>query len=143
MGMAVASRCVGSLLAAVIGAMMFAPAAPAEPVDTGESAQSVIDNLKAEGYNVVINWLTATTPSRWRCARWRASTTPTIQTRNRVRSRPSMSTCRARTIPTNKAHVSKPIRSLFTNCRFRRRRTGIRLFETQEVWRCPLGAGSS
>ena len=45
--MAVASRCVGSLLAAVIGAMMFAPAAPAEPVDTGESAQSVIDNLKA------------------------------------------------------------------------------------------------
>jgi len=27
-------------------------------VDTGESAQSVIDNLKAEGYNVVINWLT-------------------------------------------------------------------------------------
>jgi hypothetical protein len=57
-GVAVASRCVGSLLAAVIGAMMFAPAAPAEPVDTGESAQSVIDNLKAEGYNVVINWLT-------------------------------------------------------------------------------------
>ena len=58
MGVAVASRCVGSLYAAVIGAMMFAPAAPAEPVDTGESAQSVIDNLKAEGYNVVINWLT-------------------------------------------------------------------------------------
>ena len=58
MGMAVASRCVGSLLAAVIGAMMFTPAAPAEPVDTGESAQSVIDNLKAEGYNVVIKWLT-------------------------------------------------------------------------------------
>ena len=121
MGVAVASRCVGSLLAAVIGAMMFAPAAPAEPVDTGESAQSVIDNLKAEGYNVVINWLTGydTVPlavcTVWRCARWRASTTPTIQTRNRVRSRPSMSTCRARTIPTNKAHVSKPIRSLFTN----------------------------
>jgi hypothetical protein len=58
-GMAVASRCVGSLLAAVIGAMMFTPAAPAEPVDTGESAQSVIDNLKSRGcYNVVINWLT-------------------------------------------------------------------------------------
>ena len=68
MGMAVASRCVGSLLAAVIGAMMFAPAAPAEPVDTGESAQSVIDNLKAEGYNVVINWLTGyDTVPLWAC----------------------------------------------------------------------------
>ena len=58
MGMAVASRCLGALLVAVVGAMMLAPAASAEPVDTGGSAQSVIDDLKAEGYNVVINWLT-------------------------------------------------------------------------------------
>ena len=40
------------------GAVMFAPAAAAEPVDSGESAQSVIDSLKAKGYNVVVNWLT-------------------------------------------------------------------------------------
>jgi hypothetical protein len=32
--------------------------AAAEPVDSGQSAQSVVDGLKAEGYNVVINWLT-------------------------------------------------------------------------------------
>ena len=57
MRMAIASRCLGSLLIAVSGAMMHAPA-PAEPVDSGGSAQSVIDGLKAEGYNVVINWLT-------------------------------------------------------------------------------------
>jgi hypothetical protein len=56
--MAVASRCLGSLLVAVIGAMMLAPVASAEPVDSRGSAQSVIDDLKADGYNVVINWLT-------------------------------------------------------------------------------------
>src|SRR6476646_3855797 len=56
--MAVASRCVGSLLLAVSGAMMLASAASAEPVDSGGSAQSVVDDLKAKGYNVVINWLT-------------------------------------------------------------------------------------
>ena len=38
-------------------ALMFATPAMAEPVDTGESADSVIGNLKAQGYNVVINWL--------------------------------------------------------------------------------------
>ena len=48
----------GGLLVAVISAMMLAPAVSAEPVDSGESAQSVIDDLKAQGYNVVINWLT-------------------------------------------------------------------------------------
>jgi hypothetical protein len=53
--MAVTSRCSGSLLVAGIGAMMLAPAVSAEPVDSGESAQSVIDDLKAHGYNVVIN----------------------------------------------------------------------------------------
>jgi len=40
------------------GAVTFAAPATAEPEDTGASAQSVIDGLKAEGYNVVINWLT-------------------------------------------------------------------------------------
>ena len=58
MCMAVASRCVGSLLLAVSGAMMLASAASAEPVDSGGSGQSVVDELKAKGYNVVINWLT-------------------------------------------------------------------------------------
>jgi hypothetical protein len=56
--MAVASRCLGWLLIAVSGAVMLASVASAEPVDSGESAQAVIDGLKAEGYNVVINWLT-------------------------------------------------------------------------------------
>jgi hypothetical protein len=58
MRMAVASRCLSSLLIAVSGTVMLATAASAEPVGSGESAQSVIDGLKAEGYNVVINWLT-------------------------------------------------------------------------------------
>jgi hypothetical protein len=40
------------------GAVMLAAPATAEPTDTGESAESVIDRLKADGYNVVINWLT-------------------------------------------------------------------------------------
>jgi hypothetical protein len=56
--MAVASRCMGALLVAVSGVVMLASAASAEPVDSGDSAQSVIDDLKAQGYNVVINWLT-------------------------------------------------------------------------------------
>ena len=38
-------------------ALMLAAPATAEPVDTGESADSVIGNLKAQGDNVVINWL--------------------------------------------------------------------------------------
>jgi hypothetical protein len=56
--MAFALRCVAPLLVAVGGALTVAAPAAAEPVDSGESAQSVIDGLKAEGYNVVINWLT-------------------------------------------------------------------------------------
>jgi hypothetical protein len=38
-------------------ALMLAAPAMAGPVDTGESADSVIGDLKAQGYNVVINWL--------------------------------------------------------------------------------------
>jgi hypothetical protein len=45
-------------LIAVGSALMLAAPAVAEPTDTGGSAQSVVDGLKAEGYNVVINWLT-------------------------------------------------------------------------------------
>jgi hypothetical protein len=45
-------------LIATLGALALACPATAEPVDSGESAQSVIDGLKSEGYNVVINWLT-------------------------------------------------------------------------------------
>jgi hypothetical protein len=40
------------------GAVTVAAPAVAEPEDTGASAQSVINGLKDEGYNVVINWLT-------------------------------------------------------------------------------------
>jgi hypothetical protein len=55
--MALVSRCQAVLIAAAAMVMLAAPAA-AEPVNTAGSAQSVIDDLKAEGYNVVINWLT-------------------------------------------------------------------------------------
>lgn len=55
--MALALRCLAALLI-VVGAVSLAGPAAAEPVDSGESAQSVIDGLQAEGYNVVINWLT-------------------------------------------------------------------------------------
>jgi len=56
--MSLALRWLGPLLVAVGGAVTLAASATAEPVYTGASAQSVIDGLKAEGYNVVINWLT-------------------------------------------------------------------------------------
>jgi hypothetical protein len=46
------------LLVAVGGALTLAAPATAEPEDTEGSAQSVIDGLKAEGYDVQINWLT-------------------------------------------------------------------------------------
>jgi len=39
------------------------------PEDTEASAQWVIDDLKADRYNVEINWLTAMTPNRCRYAR--------------------------------------------------------------------------
>jgi hypothetical protein len=55
---ALASRSLAALLLAAAGAVVLAGPATAEPVNTGGSAQSVIDGLKAEGYNVVINWLT-------------------------------------------------------------------------------------
>ena len=56
--MSFASRWLAALSIALGGAVTVAAPATAEPVDTGASAQSVIDGLKAEGYNVVINWLT-------------------------------------------------------------------------------------
>ncbi|MDT5283582.1 MAG: hypothetical protein QOJ20_4777 [Mycobacterium sp.] len=56
--MSFASRCLAALSIALGGAVALCAPATAEPVDTGESAQSVIDGLKAEGYTVDINWLT-------------------------------------------------------------------------------------
>ena len=56
--MSFASRCLAALSIALGGAVTLCAPATAEPEDTGESAQSVIDGLKAEGYNVDINWLT-------------------------------------------------------------------------------------
>jgi hypothetical protein len=56
--MSFASRCLAALSIALGGAVALCAPATAEPEDTGESAQSVIDGLKAEGYNVDINWLT-------------------------------------------------------------------------------------
>jgi hypothetical protein len=49
---------VAPLLVAVGGALTIAAPATAEPEDGGASAQSVIDDLKSEGYDVQINWLT-------------------------------------------------------------------------------------
>jgi hypothetical protein len=56
--MSLASRWWAPLLVALGGAVALTATATAEPEDTGASAQSVIDGLTAEGYNVVINWLT-------------------------------------------------------------------------------------
>ena len=56
--MSLTSRWWAPLLVAVGGAVALTATATAEPEDSGASAQSVIDGLKAEGYNVVINWLT-------------------------------------------------------------------------------------
>ena len=53
----------------VVGStLMLAAPASADPVDSGGPADSVIGNLKAEGYNVVINWLTGyDTVPLWAC----------------------------------------------------------------------------
>ena len=51
-------RCLVVALVTVGAALTLAAPAMAEPVDTGDSAESVIEGLKADGYNVVINWLT-------------------------------------------------------------------------------------
>jgi hypothetical protein len=56
--MSFASRWLAALSVALGGAVTVAATATAGPVDTGASAQSVIDGLNADGYNVVINWLT-------------------------------------------------------------------------------------
>jgi hypothetical protein len=53
-----ASRCLPSLFLAIGGSLIFSPAAAADPTYINGSAQSVIDELRANGYNVVINWLT-------------------------------------------------------------------------------------
>ena len=53
-----ALRCLGSLLMAVGGLLSGGVPATADPVYSNGSAQSVIDDLEAQGYNVVINWLT-------------------------------------------------------------------------------------
>lgn len=45
-------------LTAVVPALALSAPAAADPVYTNGSAQSVIDQLEADGYNVVINWLT-------------------------------------------------------------------------------------
>jgi hypothetical protein len=56
--MSKASRSFGSLLIAVGGLLISGPPAAADPVYYDGSAESVINELKADGYNVVINWLT-------------------------------------------------------------------------------------
>jgi hypothetical protein len=53
-----ASRWWAPLLVAVGGAVALTAPAKAEPEDSGASAESVIDGLKADGDNVEINWLT-------------------------------------------------------------------------------------
>jgi hypothetical protein len=56
--MSFASRWLAALSIAFGAAVTVVAPATAEPEDTGASAQSVIEGLKAEGYNVDINWLT-------------------------------------------------------------------------------------
>jgi hypothetical protein len=56
--MSFVSRWLAALSVAFGGAVTVAAPATAEPEDSGASAQSVIDGLKADGYDVEINWLT-------------------------------------------------------------------------------------
>jgi hypothetical protein len=56
--MSSASRWLAALSIVLGGAVTVAAPATADSENTGASAQSVIDGLKADGYNVVINWLT-------------------------------------------------------------------------------------
>jgi hypothetical protein len=53
-----ASRYLGWPLIALGCSLVFSAPAAADPQYTNGSAQSVIDELTANGYNVVINWLT-------------------------------------------------------------------------------------
>ncbi len=48
----------GPLLMAVCGSLLCSAPAAADPVYDDGSAESVVNDLKAQGYNVVINWLT-------------------------------------------------------------------------------------
>ena len=53
--MSFASRWLAALSVAFGGAVTAGAPATAEPEDTGASAQSVIEGLKADGYNVIVN----------------------------------------------------------------------------------------
>ena len=53
-----ASRSLALLVAAPGGLLILSAPAAADPVYANGSAQSVIDELESNGYNVVINWLT-------------------------------------------------------------------------------------
>jgi hypothetical protein len=55
--MLLASRCLPALLLAISGAVVLGAPAAADPVYTGDSAESVVDDLQAQGYSVQINWL--------------------------------------------------------------------------------------
>ena len=46
------------LLIAVCGSLLCSAPAAADPVYNDGSAESVVNDLKAQGYTVVINWLT-------------------------------------------------------------------------------------
>jgi hypothetical protein len=52
------SRYLGPLSIALACPLILSAPVAADPVYTNGSAQSVIDDLEAQGYNVVINWLT-------------------------------------------------------------------------------------
>jgi hypothetical protein len=55
--MQLASRCLPALVLAISGAVGLGAPAAADPVYTGDSAESVVDDLQAQGYSVQINWL--------------------------------------------------------------------------------------
>jgi hypothetical protein len=52
-----ASRCLPALVLAIGGAVVLGAPAAADLVYTGDSAESVVADLQAQGYNVQINWL--------------------------------------------------------------------------------------
>jgi hypothetical protein len=51
------SRCLPAPVLAISGAVVLGAPAAADPVYTGDSAESVVDYLHAQGYSVQINWL--------------------------------------------------------------------------------------
>jgi hypothetical protein len=101
--MLLASRCLPALVLAISGAVVLGAPAAADPVYTGDSAESVVDDLQAQGYSVQINWLNGydTVPLSY-CTVQNINN-PATSVPVRAGWRPSTSTSPARTTRTTEA----------------------------------------